>query len=380
MKALLLQALMTLKVCHITSKHNVSDTRIFYKECMALASTYQVVLLAGISTPDTGKAIYEGISILPYPYRLNKNLRNLFHVFKAAIKQQANVYHLHDPDLLPLAWILNLLGKKLIYDVHENYHETLKEHRASGMTKKLFNLFDRWAAKHCAVILAERSYIPLYQGIAKNLCVVENFCDMELLKPYRVINRSHCRKIVYIGTIHAHRGALRMLEAFHILRERGLDIHLDLIGKITDLGLLPEIEKLAFYPKIKDEISWHGQLTITESYAITMESFAGLCLIDAIPNHLESYPTKLFEYMAVGLPVVASNISLYRAVIERRECGICVPPENIIAITDAIEKIYNDKGLAEQFSIHGPPAVSQNYNWMAEKNILLDFYCKLIGS
>jgi glycosyltransferase involved in cell wall biosynthesis len=184
--------------------------------------------------------------------------------------------------------------------------------------------------------------------------------------------------MVYVGTIHEHRGALVMLEVLNQLRADGLDIKLDLIGKITDPGLMKRIEALTFYSKIRNEINWHGQLNISDSYRIAEKSFVGLCLIEPLPNHLESYPTKLFEYMAVGLPIVASNIALYRSVVERRECGICAPYDGIPAIADAIRKIYTDKELLNHFSKNGPQVVIRNYNWASEKNILLDYYQKIL--
>jgi glycosyltransferase involved in cell wall biosynthesis len=363
-----------LKICHITSNHTAFDTRIFYKECMALKAIYHVVLLA----PNAANVMDDGIEIKGYPFQSSAMLRNLIFVLKAARKQKADAYHIHDAGLLPLAWLLKLCGKKIIYDVHENYREILKERQASRFTQKAFDYLDHWAAKHCDVILAQRSYIPQYQGRARNMCVVENFCDVEALKLLRSDDRANCRKLVYIGTIHTQRGAIVMLEVLHILRERGLDIKLDLIGRISEPGLQKRIEELPFHSKIKNHVNWYGQLNINDSYRIAMESFVGLCLNESLPGNSESYPTKLFEYMVVGLPIVASNISLYRAVVERRECGICVPFDDAMAIADALEKIYNDKELLKQFSKNGLPAVAQNYNWAVEKNILLDFYGKIL--
>lgn len=153
--------------------------------------------------------------------------------------------------MLPLARLLKIAGKKIIYDVHENYAEFLKEHKYSNLTQKTFTFFDRWAAKNCALILSERSYIPLYQGWAKNVCVVENFCDIEALKSNLILDRSECNKMVYVGTIHSHRGALVMLEVLHLLRLRGMDISLDMVGKITEPDLMKKVEQLPYYSRIK---------------------------------------------------------------------------------------------------------------------------------
>ncbi len=365
------------KICHITSRHDSFDTRIFYKECRTLKNKYSVVLLA----PNASSAMNDGIEITGFQYTAGKNISNLFRILRTALKQKAELYHIHDPELLPVAWLLRtFFGKKIIYDVHENYYESLIEHQASKLTQRLFRFFDRWAAKNCALILAESSYISIYQGRARNLSVIENFCDVAALKPYLSFNRTNSNRMVYIGTIHEHRGAIVMLEVLNNLRARGLDIKLDMIGKITDPGLMKRIEALPFYSKIKNEISWHGPLNISESYHIAEKSFVGLCLIEPLPNHLESYPTKLFEYMAVGLPIVATNISLYRSVVERRECGLCAAYDDIPAIADIIGKIYTDKALLQSFSERGPQVVISNYNWASEKNILLDFYQKVLPS
>ncbi len=362
-----------IKICHITTKHAAFDTRIFQKECKALKSYYEVILLAA----NAQEGLIDGIKVLGFKYELNNNLQNLIRIFKLARQQQASVYHIHDPELLPLLWILKKMGKNVVYDVHEDYRSSMLEHNQPAMYRNIFNYFDNWAARNAALILAESSYISIYQGKAKHLCVVENFCDINALKPFLVQDRSECRNIVYVGTIHRNRGALLMVELIYLLQKKGLRLSLDLVGKITDPGLMATIEALPYYQQIRNQLNWHGPLPQSDSYRIAQKSFVGLCMLMPTPNHSESYPTKLFEYMAVGLPIIATNISLYKAVVERRECGICVPFEEPEQLADAVQKIYEDKVLQSQYSANGPGAVAMNYNWEREKNILIDFYRKL---
>ncbi len=364
-----------LKICHITSKHTPFDTRIFLKECTALKAQYNVVLIAANAKNET----INDIEIIGFKYRKGQSVRNHYRIFRKAIKQKAAVYHIHDAELLPLAMLLKRLGNKIIYDVHENYRETLKEHNYSLITQTIFSYFDHWVARHGALILAERSYIPIYQQRAKSLCVVENFCEINALQPFENTHRTECRNLVYIGTIHSHRGALVMLEVLNLLRLRGMDIRLDLIGSISEKNLMEKLENLPYYSKIKDDVTWYGPLNLSDSYRIAQQSFAGLCLLDGVANHTESYPTKLFEYLAVGLPVIASNWSLYRSVVERHNVGICVAYNDSNAIADAIETIFTNKELQKQFSLNGPKIVAKNYNWNTEERILLDFYKTIIG-
>ncbi len=363
-----------IKICHITTKHRAFDTRIFYKECNALKSVYSVVLLAS----NARNEVVNDIKIVGFKYVEGLMVGNYWNIFYAAYRQKATLYHIHDPELLPVARFLKLLGKEIIYDIHENYAETLKEHHYPWLVRNFFYFFENWATRNCALILAERSYIRIYQERAANFCVVENFCDVKALQSYVVADRTNCRKMIYIGTLHSHRGALVMIEVLHLLRERGLDISLDLVGKITEAGLMKKLNSLPFYDSLKEHITWYGPLSLSESYMVAQQSFAGLCMLEGFPNHTESYPTKIFEYMAVGLPVVASNFSLYRSVVERRECGICVPFDDVNALADALEQIYTDKILRLKYAANGPVNVAQNYNWNSEKNILLDFYHKIL--
>jgi len=169
-----------------------------------------------------------------------------------------------------------------------------------------------------------------------------------------------------------------MLAVLNELRQRGHDIRLRLVGNITETNLMKKIETQEYFPKIKNYIDWHGLLNIEESYKKAFDCFAGLSVIEPLPNHIESYSTKIFEYMAVGLPVIATNTIINKAVVEAKNCGICVPYNDILATSDAIEKIYLDKKLQHYYAENGFLGVSNNYNWKTEKNILLDFYSGII--
>lgn len=366
-------------VCHITVRHSPSDTRIFHKECKTLSQYYNVVLMA----PGAGNTEIEGIRMIdlkPTPEGWFQRMKYAFgYLYKKARAEKAAIYHLHDPELLPLALLLRRTGHKVIFDVHEDYASTFNEHGYSKIVIRAFHYFNKKVARQCGIILAESSYINLYRDIARNYCVVENFCNPAQFAGYIVPNRSSLNRLIYIGTLHTHRGALYMLEVLHQLRKKGLDLSLDLVGNSTEPKLMAKAEALPFYREIKNHVVWHGRLPLRESYALTQQAFAGLCLLDYQPNHMESYPTKLFEYMACGLPVVASNIPLYKAVVERRECGITVPYGDAETAAEKIEEMYRNPEQRQAFAANGPDAVRMNYNWNAEENILLDFYKKMLG-
>ena len=133
-----------MKVCHLSSVHYAMDTRIFYKMCQALKEDYEVTLIAHHPQKET----VNGVHIIPFKVFRNRNVRVLFSwllMFRLAIKQKAQIYHFHDPELIPCGILLSMLGKKVIYDVHENIAEDIFDKpwiRNQKMAFKIFNFFN----------------------------------------------------------------------------------------------------------------------------------------------------------------------------------------------------------------------------------------------
>jgi glycosyltransferase involved in cell wall biosynthesis len=101
-------------------------------------------------------------------------------------------------------------------------------------------------------------------------------------------------------------------------------------------------------------------------------------LFHPVPNHVFAQPNKMFEYMSAGIPVIASDFPLWKAIIEGNKCGICVDPLNPDEIADAIEWIAQHPNEAEEMGNNGRRAVETIYNWDIERNKLLAFYQKII--
>ena len=108
------------KICILTSVHSVFDTRIFHKEAKTLVHAgYNVTLVAQHSKNE----IVDGVKIIALLKPRNRFMRIFgltWRVFYLALRQGANIYHFHDPELILVGIVLRLLGKKVIYDVHED--------------------------------------------------------------------------------------------------------------------------------------------------------------------------------------------------------------------------------------------------------------------
>ena len=113
------------KICHLSTVHLPFDTRVFHRECISLSKKYEVYLV-GNYCKDKIESGINLIGIKPYSSRLKRILINIPRVMWKGIAINARLYHIHDPELIPVGILLRLMGKKVIYDIHENYSQVIK--------------------------------------------------------------------------------------------------------------------------------------------------------------------------------------------------------------------------------------------------------------
>jgi len=117
-----------------------------------------------------------------------------------------------------------------------------------------------------------------------------------------------------------------------------------------------------------------GFMKSLDALSLAKKSLLGLSVLSKIENYEYSYPTKIFEYMAIGLPIICSNIKLHSDIVLNNNCGLAVNPEDAVELADAIEKIALDSKVAEEMARNGKRMVVKNYDWSIEEQKLLAFY------
>ncbi len=300
-------------------------------------------------------------------------------MFFKALKVNARIYHLHDPELIPCGILLNLLGKKVILDIHENIAEDIFDKpwiRNQQLAYGLFHFFEKLACRYFYIILAETSYEKRYKTIAKRLSTVQNYCDIQFFDQYKLPDKKTGKHLFYIGIILENRGILQIIEAVNLLKQSGTVYHFHCVGELYN-DLESKIKALPYYENIKEQLHFYGRKSLEDGYKIAEKCSMGLCIIWPMKNSIESYPTKLFEYMAIGLPIITSNFPLYKSVFEQNKCGVGVDPFSPKEIANAIEIIHNDVEKSEQMAKSGKIAVEKYYNWETEKSTLLEVYREL---
>lgn len=362
-------------ICHLSSVHRVIDTRIYHKECAFLGSEgFDVKLL--VLNPSTVESDYPNLEIVPVYYAFKQKWKRIMYgtqmLKNQALKLNAAIYHLHDPELLIIAKALKKKGAKVIYDVHEDVPKQII-HKAwipkviKLPLSALFRAFEHYTVKKLdAVVTVVESIAARFKRIHPNVTIVSNYPILlqEALPEWEERTDSAC----YVGDLTAVRGALTMIEAFGYLNTRLL-----LGGSFESNSLRQRATDLKGWANI-DEL---GFLARHQVIAVYKSSKIGLVVLHPTPSYVEGLPVKLLEYMSMGLAVIGSNFGMIKQIVEEHQCGILVDPLNPKDIADAVDYLVQNQDVAREMAERGRLAAIEKYNWHVEAKKLLSVYQSL---
>lgn len=368
------------KIIHLTSAHPRYDTRIFLKECSSLAKNkmYRVNLVVADGLENEVK---NNVNIFDVgkkeSRRFLRMIKTVSKVYKKAIELDGDIYHLHDPELIPIGLKLKRQGKKVIFDVHENIALQIKEDKDyipkifRNIISKGYKKFEQYALKKFDyLVLAENSYHDFYKGNKTE--TVLNMPDLNMLDDFLNLNRNKKNDLYYLGAISFNRGLDINIEALKLLKKDFPNIYFHYIGNVSK-KLLNELDLY----ELENNIKFYGSKPLNEALTLSYDSKVGISILKPIENYKRSYSTKIFEYMAIGLPVVTSNFPLYKNIVEKYNCGLCVDPNNSFELAIAISYILKNPDEAKEMSKNGRKLIEEKFNWAIEEKKLHGLYEKL---
>lgn len=369
-----------IKITHLTSVHSRYDTRIFIKECMSLAKmdAYDVSLIVADNLGNEDKNGVNIVDVGKLQGRINRIFRTSKKVLSKAIELDSDIYHFHDPELIPIGIKLRELGKKVIFDIHENVGLQIKdkEYLPNSIRNVISCIYRKYEKsmlkKFDYLVLAEDSYLTYYESLNQNIEVVLNMPDIESLQDFASQKRNK-NELFYIGDISNNRGLDVTVDAIKIVKDKIPDIYFHCVGPYRQ-ELLDSIDMKGLEKNIK----FYGRIPLPEGLRYSENAKIGLSILKPIGNYTRSYSTKIFEYMAIGLPVITSNFELYKNIVEKYECGICVNPLDPQEIANAIMYIIDNPSQSNIMGENGQKAVLQRYNWSIEERKLFKVYEGLI--
>jgi len=366
------------KVVHLTSVHGATDTRILHKECTTLAGCgYDVVLVA----PGNQRAPAEGVRhhAVPLPNnRIDRLTRTVWHVFRAAVAERADVYHFHDPELILVGLALRLRGARVVFDVHEDIGLDIQTKpwipaRSRALVSRGARAILR-VAQGCfsAIVPATPSIAASFSHrrtvVVRNYPRLDELADGDGGPPHALRPNA----AIYLGAITRVRGLEQMLEAI-ASPAMPPGASLLLAGDFEDAATR---ERAARLPGWERTVAL-GHLRRDQVAATFASARIGLLVLQPYESFEESLPTKLFEYMGAGLPVVASKFLRCRELIERYDCGVAVDPRDPDEIAEAMRRLFASPAAAAAMGARGRQAVRARYQWEPEGKRLIALYAAI---
>ncbi len=331
------------------------------------------LIVAGAKTRRVSGVAIEGVPVF-HSSRWIRSTWTAFRVVMRARRVRAQVYHFHDPELLPWAMILRWNGACVIYDAHEDYAEDLRKRPYLWKTTSSFLIgavhrVERWCARRMSGVIGATDFIAGKFAIyCKKVAAIRNFprTDELYAAPAEALRDS--RRVAYVGNIMESRGVFEMLEAC-----RQAEASLVLAGAFET----PELRAMAqAHPGWRQVIEM-GHVSRADLPGLLASCNMGIVVFHPDNNWIVSQPLKLFEYMSAGLPVVASNFPLWLDVVEGNGSGVCVDPMDTSAIGAAIRRLCDDPQQARTMGENGRTAIRERYNWAREIEALESFYANI---
>ena len=364
-----------IRVLHVSTAHPAQDPRIVFKQCQTLAEHYEVFC----ALPHAIPTVAPTIRFIKLPYFRRIIWRILLTcpliVFRC-LWLRPRLVHVYVAEFLPFAYLFRLFGAVVIYEVQENLHKKmhLKTINRGLLLEKLFAWFDNTARRHFYFIFTEHAYLDTYTNLVKPYRVIYNYPLLPFLEPFRQPYRPNSTQpsFFYIGWLSFERAFDTLIAAFAQLKAVYPAFHVHLFGRRTFTN--DALAKLPYFSNVQENIHFYGYTDQRTAFPYAAGATAGLALLKPVGDYPDSYTTKLFEYMALGLPVITANFPLYRAVIEPNNCGFCVDPDQPTQIAQALLYLIKYPEEARKMGQRGRKAVEQLYNWSSEAHKLLDFY------
>lgn len=365
-------------IVHLTSAHPRDDIRIFLKQCQSLVKHANAVTL--VVADGLGKEDKDGIRIMdvgPSSGRLDRMLNTTGRVYSQAAVLDADVYHLHDPELISVGLKLKRLGKKVVFDAHEDVpKQLLGKHYLGPVTKRLlsflFAVYERVVCRKLdGIITATPNIRDKFLRINRNTIDINNFPMFGELEA-GVGWDSKANEVCYVGGIAAIRGIREVVAAMAKLHPR---IRLNLVGGFAESDVEMEVRMAPGWQQVNPL----GVCDRAGVRDVLARSRAGIVTFLPVPNHIDAQPNKMFEYMSAGVPVIASHFPLWREIIEGNQCGLCVDPLQPEQIAAAIDYLIDHPEEARRMGENGRRAVMERYNWAIEERKLQTFYEGLLG-
>ncbi len=368
------------EVYHLTNVHNPFDVRIFYKQAQTLARAGYAVTVVGPGPKAwCGERAGVRVQTVPVAQGFGQRFLNLWRLLRIGLSADADYFHFHDPELLPVGAVLRLCGRRVIYDVHEHFPLVVmvRPWVPSWLRRPLSRLVD-WGERSLA-----RCFVTAVVGVVEEqgnrfakhpFAVVKNYPRLERFSPG--CGQLGPFALVHIGSLSEDRGGLFLLEIMRELAKTHPQARLLSVGEFHSQDLRERFEARRRAWGLEEQIHYSEKRVPYDELGATIAACQiGLVPGQISPKNLASFvPTKLFEYFACGLPVVASDLPSIRRFRAVADWGLLADPRDPAAHARAIGCLLDDPVAAQAKGAQARRAAEEHFNWEAEAEKLLALY------
>lgn len=359
------------RVVHLSTVHHDWDNRIINKECRALAQAGIDTHLV-ISAPEDRTTHGVHVHAIRKRGRLGRLVGSQREAWLNLAGLKPDLLHIHDPELIPLAILWGRLRRRpVIYDAHEDLVKQLatkpwvsgrKGQVVHGVARWLLKLADRGCAaivtathpiaatfRHHRVGLGDRPVV-----VVQNLPWAGDFPDADVV--------SNGPVAVYTGDLSEERGFSTMVGAVASIP----GAKLLLAGRA--LGTIGLDERLT----ASEQVEYRGLVPPSELAEIIGHARVGLVCLKRLPNYENSLPTKVFEYMASGVPFLATDFPAWQELFGGYDAGVFVDTDDPAAVASALAELINDPGRCAELGANGRRAVQDRFGFENEAAKLVE--------
>jgi glycosyltransferase involved in cell wall biosynthesis len=375
------------RIAVLSSVHEALDPRIFHKQCRTLAAAgFEVHLLARHNRDE----VRDGVTIhaLPHPRSRWQRPVQWLRLLRRALRLRPAAVQIHDPELLPLLLLLKrLTGAAAIYDAHEYYAEEVARRTwipapLRRPAARLTHRVETFATRRIDAVVAVNEHMAAAfrrRGAAR--CVaIHNFPPAEYFGLDDVTPPPGPLPplVLYVGLLSSDRGLATVYDAARLLRERVPDARVRVIGRV-DWSALPAGVPRAAAAWSAAGVELAGTILAEDIPTALARATVGWIPFRDTANNRRTIPLKLLEYMAAGLPVVASSIGYIAEIVRASGGGVLVPPDDAGAHADALVALLEDRECARRLGEAGRAAVRDRYTWAPEGEKLAALYRELVS-
>jgi glycosyltransferase involved in cell wall biosynthesis len=366
-------------VCHLSPVESRRDERAFSRQALAAIGYGMCVRIVG---PYSGNGENQGVEFVPLSKSRSRALRILLasRFLQCALRQNADIYHVHSPELIPVALLLKLIfRKRVVYDTREDFPammltKTYLPPRLRKITSRIVAGMESLAARYAdGFITADSGTLRPHAKTGKSRKLVfYNFPNLQYFPEPETVEKNF--DLVYRGGLSERAGTFVLLKALRVLKERGMPVRLLMFGYADNNEAEQMLRDAVLSLGIEHLVTLKGVIRHDEMASTLSQARISVCPLQRIPKFLNNIPVKVFESWACGLPVIATDLPPIRPFFGTRPYGGLVKAGDTYALANAIAALLKSPQLIAEYGRQARQAVVERYNNDLEIRKLLAFY------